>query len=71
MAHLGVCSAGRTVHTWALHLYPQERMPPMASNTSLSQQVEGSGTAAKSTTTSDTGKDILPFPRLSSTKFWE
>lgn len=63
MAHLGVFSAGRTVHTWLCAYIHKDACIPMASNTSLSQQVEGIGTVAKSTTTSDTRRDVLPFPK--------
>lgn len=46
----GVFSAGRTVHTWLCAYIHKNACIPMASNTSLSQQVEGIGTVAKSTT---------------------
>lgn len=73
----GIFSWQNSAHLSSALIPARTHAFPMAStNTSLSQQVEGSGAGAKSTTTSDNGKDELPFPKavskaVPSITFWE
>lgn len=59
----GIFSWQNSAHLSSALIATRTHTFPVASNTSLPQQEEGSGPVAKSTTTTDPGEDVLPFPK--------